>query len=110
MVWNPSFDWDREGWREQAACRYTDLGLFFPAGSTGMAAREIKAAKAVCEGCSVRKECLQFAFETNQESGIWGGKDEDERHRLRRAGRVDHGRAPGSPREPAFVPFVPFAR
>lgn len=29
--WNPIVDWDNEGWREQAACRYTDANLFFRA-------------------------------------------------------------------------------
>jgi WhiB family redox-sensing transcriptional regulator len=104
VVWNPSFDWDREGWREQAACRHVDLGLFFPAGSTGLAAGEIKAAKAVCGDCPVRRECLQFAFETNQESGIWGGKDENERHGLRRAWRGRQGYGPAPTRTPGFVP------
>jgi WhiB family redox-sensing transcriptional regulator len=33
----------------------------------------------------VRDECLQFAFKTNQESGIWGGTSEDERRRLRKS-------------------------
>lgn len=59
--------------------------LFFPAGSTGVAIEEIQAAKAVCETCHVRDACLQYALETNQESGIWGGTAEDERRRLRRA-------------------------
>ena len=36
----------------------------------------------------MRSACLQFAFETNQESGIWGGKDQEERHRLRAAWRA----------------------
>ena len=72
-------------WREHASCRFTDPGLFFPAGSTGAAVAEIHAAKAVCQGCQVQSACLQFAFETNQEAGIWGGTSEDERPRLRRA-------------------------
>lgn len=88
LMWNSIFDWDREGWRDQAACRDTDLSLFFPAGRSGLAVAEIKAAKVVCSGCRVRGACLQFAVETNQESGIWGGKDENERHRLSRVWRT----------------------
>jgi WhiB family redox-sensing transcriptional regulator len=91
LTWNTTFDWDREGWRDQAACKDTDLDLFFPAGRTGPAVREIRAAKAVCQECPVRGPCLQFAFETNQESGIWGGKDQEERHRLRPAWRAGAG-------------------
>lgn len=84
-------DWDDDGWREGAACRHTDAGLFFPAGSTGPAVSGIEAAKAVCRSCPALKPCLRFALETNQEAGVWGGKDEDERRALRkvwRAGRT----------------------
>ena len=87
VSWNPVPDWDNEHWREQAACRYTDANLFFPTGSTGAAVDQIKAAKNVCGSCPVADACLQFALETNQEAGIWGGTDEDERRRLRKAWR-----------------------
>lgn len=79
-----TFDWDDCGWRHEAICRESDPGLFFPAGSTGQALEEIAAAKAVCQVCPVREQCLQFALQTNQESGIWGGTSEDERRRLRK--------------------------
>jgi WhiB family redox-sensing transcriptional regulator len=87
-MWTPVFDWDNDGWRDQAACRDTDPNLFFPAGSTGLAIEQIEAAKAVCRSCPVQDACLRFAFETNQEAGIWGGTDEDERRRLRRSWRA----------------------
>lgn len=87
MTWTPAFDWDRQGWRDRAACRHTDAGLFFPAGSSGPAVGHIEAARAVCRGCPVQEACLRFALETNQEAGVWGGKNEDERRGLRRAGR-----------------------
>jgi len=86
LIWSrPIANWDIESWRDRAACRDTDPELFFPAGSTGDAIDHIEAAKAVCRGCPVREHCLEFAFETNQESGIWGGSSEDERRRLRKA-------------------------
>lgn len=72
-------------WRDQASCRFVSPELFFPTGSTGPAIEEIRTAKAVCHGCHVQRECLQFALETNQEAGIWGGTTEDERRRLRRS-------------------------
>ncbi len=80
-------------WREQAACRASDPELFFPVGSTGPVLAEIEAATAVCKSCPVRQPCLQFALDTNQDAGIWGGTTEDERRRLRRS-RVGH-RSPG---------------
>lgn len=92
LTWNALIDWDNEGWRELAACRCTDAELFFPAGTTGAAVSRVQAAKAVCRSCPVQDRCLQFALETSQEAGIWGGKDEDERRRLRRAWRA--GRRP----------------
>jgi WhiB family redox-sensing transcriptional regulator len=88
-IWNPAFDWDSDGWRTQAACRHTDANLFFPAGSTGAAVEQIDMAKAVCRTCPVQGACLRFAYETNQEAGVWGGEDEDERRRLRRSWRAE---------------------
>lgn len=84
LTWNLISDWDNDRWREQAACRYANAALFFPAGSTGAAIDQIKAAKAVCGSCLVADECLQFALESNQEAGIWGGRDEEERRGLRK--------------------------
>ena len=92
VTWNPIFDWDYEGWRGQAACRQTDADLFFPAGTTGLALDQIEAAKAVCRSCQVQDQCLQFALESNQEAGIWGGRDEVERRRLRRSWRAGTAR------------------
>lgn len=77
-------DWGILSWRDRAACQGTDPELFFPAGSTGVAVDHTQAARAVCESCGVRAACLQFALETNQEAGIWGGTSEEERRRLRR--------------------------
>jgi WhiB family redox-sensing transcriptional regulator len=88
VMWNPIFDWDTEGWRDKAACRHSDADLFFPSGSTGVAVDQIEAAKAICQRCPVQDACLQFALESNQEAGVWGGKDEDERRRLRRGWRA----------------------
>ncbi len=72
-------------WRNRASCRFTSPGLFFPVGSTGKSVVGINEAKAVCHACPVRSDCLQYAFETDQDNGIWGGTTEDERRRSRRA-------------------------
>jgi WhiB family redox-sensing transcriptional regulator len=32
----------------------------------------------------VRVECLDYAIATNQDSGIWGGLDEEQRRSIRR--------------------------
>lgn len=82
---------DAEAWRPLAACRNVDSDLFFPIGSTGNAALEIERAKAVCAGCPVQRPCLAFAIVTNQEFGVWGGRDERERPALRRQWRAATG-------------------
>ena len=71
-------------WRELSACRDSDPEIFFPIGTTGPAIQQISKAKAICAQCSVKEECLQYALESNQESGVWGGYAEDERRRLRK--------------------------
>ena len=71
-------------WRNQAICRDTDPDLFFPIGTTGQALVQIERAKEVCGECPVKTECLEYALETNQDSGIWGGLDEEQRRNIRR--------------------------
>lgn len=71
-------------WRNEAICKDTDPDLFFPVGTTGQALLQIDRAKQVCAECSVQVSCLQFAIETNQDSGIWGGTSEEERRNIRR--------------------------
>ncbi len=71
-------------WRNQATCRDTDPELFFPVGTTGQALLQIAKAKSVCCQCPVNGDCLEFALETNQDTGIWGGASEEERRQIRR--------------------------
>lgn len=71
-------------WRELAACRDSDPEIFFPIGTTGSAIDTIEVAVAICKACAVTEGCLQYALESNQESGVWGGYAEDDRRRLRK--------------------------
>ena len=71
-------------WRRESLCADTDPELFFPIGTTGQALLQIAKAKEVCSGCTVKSQCLDFALETNQDSGIWGGTSEEERRNIRR--------------------------
>ncbi len=72
-------------WRTRAACLESDPELFFPVGTTGPALDQTERAKAFCRRCDVTEQCLDWALETNQDAGIWGGLSEDERRTLRRA-------------------------
>ena len=66
-------------WQERANCLGVDPDLFFP--ERGASTRE---AKAVCRGCEVRVECLEYALAHGEKFGIWGGLSERERRRVRR--------------------------
>lgn len=77
-----------DDWRQRAACsEVPDPDLFFPVGSTGPALEQIQAAKRICRRCTVRKQCLEWALVTNQDTGVWGGLSEEERRELLRARR-----------------------
>ncbi|SYZ32812.1 WhiB family transcriptional regulator [Propionibacterium australiense] len=66
-------------WRDNALCAQTDPEAFFP--EKGGSTRE---AKKVCQACSVRGECLEYALTHDERFGIWGGLSERERRKLRR--------------------------
>jgi WhiB family redox-sensing transcriptional regulator len=66
-------------WQGRANCAGVDPDLFFP--QRGASTRE---AKAVCGGCVVREECLEYALSNGEKFGIWGGLSERERRRVRR--------------------------
>ncbi len=74
-------------WMNVGACREAEPELFFPVSSAGPALAQVAAAKAVCARCQVREDCLQYALETAQDHGVWGGLSEDERRSVRRAAR-----------------------
>lgn len=68
-------------WAVRSRCAGADPGLFFPPrNDPGLAAR------AICFGCEVRKQCLAYATANAHEIfGIWGGLDRADRLRLRDA-------------------------
>lgn len=70
----------RPEWFDDANCRGIDPELFFPARGDSHSTRM---AKETCRECLVRLECLAFGLE--QKYGIWGGRSERERRRMRRA-------------------------
>ena len=66
-------------WMADALCAQVDTELFFP--EKGASSRE---ARKVCVKCPVRKECLEFSMSTGERFGVWGGKSERERRKMRR--------------------------
>ncbi|HSJ82232.1 MAG TPA: WhiB family transcriptional regulator [Acidimicrobiia bacterium] len=69
-------------WRARAACSGFQHSLFFPTADADIAA--IERAREICMNCAVSPDCLEYALETNQRAGIWGGTTEDERRSVRR--------------------------
>lgn len=72
-------------WRSASACRHANPDLFFPVATTVRGRAELAAkAKAICDGCPVRPECLEFAQSNELNYGIWGGTTPEDRTRIRR--------------------------
>lgn len=71
-------------WAEIGLCAHHPVpDLWFP--GRGESTAE---AKAICRVCPVRAECLEHAVRNGEKFGIWGGRSERERRRLRRSART----------------------
>ena len=70
---------EEQPWSAMAACRGFDSAIFFP-GQDGNAEPALR----VCESCFVREDCLEYAIETRQRYGVWGGTTERQRRRILR--------------------------
>jgi WhiB family redox-sensing transcriptional regulator len=69
------------GWMASANCAGMDPNDFFPERGDYYG---LRAAKAVCAGCEVRAECLEYALDSPIEKfGIWGGVGDMDRRRMR---------------------------
>ena len=64
------------------ACAGEDPAIFFP--EQGGPAYP---AKAICNRCPHRQACLDWALDTGQAFGVWGGTSPDERARMALPGR-----------------------
>lgn len=70
-------------WADQGLCvNHPNQDLWFP--ERGASVSE---AKAICRACPVQQECLTYAVNNGEKFGIWGGKSERERRRIRRTAR-----------------------
>lgn len=72
-------------WQQRGLCRAVDSEVFFPPmhfeHKPEREAREAKA-KAICNGCPVRIECLTWALEVREPHGVWGGASEGDRKQM----------------------------
>jgi len=69
-------------WRDHAACRGIDPEIFYPVSD-----EEADPAKTICDNCSVRTLCLEYALTSRERDGVWGGATERERRRMIRQRR-----------------------
>jgi WhiB family redox-sensing transcriptional regulator len=69
-------------WRQRAACRGVEPDVFYPVSD-----EEADIAKTICDQCSVRQPCLEYALANRERDGVWGGATERERRRLLRQRR-----------------------
>ena len=65
-------EWEDLEWQKQGSCNDgtgKNVRLFF-----SMDPEEVAMAKALCFECVIRQQCLNFAKETRQPGGVWGGE------------------------------------
>lgn len=74
-------------WRADGACRTADPDLFFPVAVGTAASKQIARAQRICAACPVKQQCLDFAMQTREPAGIWGGTTPEERIRTFRSRR-----------------------
>lgn len=72
-------------WQEHAACLPIDTAIFFPNSSS--TAKTPSTAwdtpRTICEQCTVRGKCLDFAIKWRLMNGMYGGKTPEERVTIR---------------------------
>jgi WhiB family redox-sensing transcriptional regulator len=64
-------------WMAIGNCNNHPPAVFFPSDGVG-----VEIAKKICDTCSVRDECLEYALAHRVDHGVWGGASERQRRRL----------------------------
>ena len=75
----------QQDWRIRAACRGPRSEGFYPPAIGERRDEKLlreHMAKAICDLCAVRGQCLKFALQRGETHGIWGGTSEAERRVL----------------------------
>jgi WhiB family redox-sensing transcriptional regulator len=74
-----------ESWQVRASCRGPQASVFFPPPQFERKEEKLdreSRAKAICQSCPVKRECLDYAVAIREVHGIWGGLNENERKHL----------------------------
>lgn len=74
----------RGDWVDEAACRDSGLptSAWFPARDERWDPVVLQA-REICAGCPVAAECLEYALESDERIGVWGGLSGKQRRALR---------------------------
>ena len=80
-------------WRKEANCKGVKTDIFFSQYSL-----YIDIAKALCQACVVRSECLEYALEKPENHGIWGETSERGRRKILRNRKKEPGAIPENER------------
>ena len=72
-------------WTTKAACRGIGPAIFYPQATQNDqgAGEKRKEARAYCESCEVRADCLEHAL-SHESKGMWGGTTDRQRRMIRR--------------------------
>jgi WhiB family redox-sensing transcriptional regulator len=99
---------DPDAWLLNANCRGRTELFFAPDESESRRERRRREAqaKAVCEECVVREQCLTEALQADERFGIWGGLTERERRAAKRSGSVPRSSDIAGPGRLARLPAV----
>ena len=69
-------------WRSNGACQGLDAEIFYPENED-----HADFALSVCEQCAVRIACLDYALDTREQHGVWGGATARDRRKILRQRR-----------------------
>ena len=75
-----------DGFWDKALCKGIDPSFFFPTGIPGRYGKNVETMEAenkkACNPCPMKEDCLEYALNTRQDHGIWGGTTPEERRQI----------------------------
>jgi WhiB family redox-sensing transcriptional regulator len=76
-------------WLDYANCKGVDQSVFFLEGHAPPqeSRQRVIEAKSYCNACSVKQECLQYAMDSKEKHGIYGGATPVERLSMRNSAK-----------------------
>lgn len=83
VLLDPDFTEAQASWKDRAACKYLDPDEFDTEPLAQRPRRKHGShwayARMICRECPVVRDCLNFAIDNDEPTGIWGGMTRSER-------------------------------